>query len=69
MIDYTSVLKTTHNCLLDYTYTTFNVNRSDAITDWRLPGTMDYTGLDFSCKIGVPEFDRNVFIAQKVNLT
>ena len=29
MIDYTSVLKTTHNCLLDYTYATFNVNRSD----------------------------------------
>ena len=28
MIDYTSVLKTTHNCLLDYTYVTFNVNRS-----------------------------------------
>ena len=28
MIDYTSVLKTTHNCLLDYTYATFNVNRS-----------------------------------------
>ena len=28
MIDYTSVLKTTHNYLLDYTYATFNVNRS-----------------------------------------
>ena len=28
MIDYTSVLKTTHNCLLDYTYATLNVNRS-----------------------------------------
>ena len=31
MIDYTSVLKTTHNCLLDYTYATFNVNRSDVL--------------------------------------
>ena len=32
MIDYTSVLKTTHNCLLDYTYATFNVNRSASIS-------------------------------------
>ena len=31
MIDYTSVLKTTHNCLLDYTYVTFNVNRSASV--------------------------------------
>ena len=31
MIDYTSVLKTTHNCLLDYTYATFNVNRSASV--------------------------------------
>ena len=28
MINYTSVLKTTHYCLLDYTYATFNVNGS-----------------------------------------
>ena len=31
MIDFTSVLKTTQNCLLDYTYATFNVNRSGSL--------------------------------------
>ena len=31
MIDYTSVLKTTQNCLLDYTYATFNVNGSVSV--------------------------------------
>ena len=37
MIDYISVLKTTHNCPLDYTYATFHVNRSvGRVLDWGL---------------------------------